>query len=445
MNSRDPFDPRSPFEGLERARRNRLLITAADFLVIIAVPVLLPFLIMFVTIASWQTAYIFFLTILSVPAALMAKSLARRDQAERGAGILLVYFLLMVGSNGVMIEGLFPAVAPSYAWIVVMAGMVLGARGGYGLGFLAAILWAGGANIIETDLVSPISLEPLLLGALGSVIIMTALLMVAFLTQAGAVDLRRALNDATYDLVQANRQLEEASKLKSQFMARTSHELRTPLSAIIVFTDLALRKVYGPLTEKQADSHKRVLHNAKRLNALINDLLDLAKIEAGEMEIVEETVHLNQMVETVKTTLEADAQEKGLAFSIAVDTKMPATITGDENRICQILLNLTHNAIKFTDEGEVKVSIAPVDENKWKMTVKDTGRGIPENDMKVIFDEFQQLGRPVVDSKTHGTGLGLSIIRHLVQLMNGNINLESDLGKGSKFEILLPLKTPEVM
>jgi signal transduction histidine kinase len=138
--------------------------------------------------------------------------------------------------------------------------------------------------------------------------------------------------------------------------------------------------------------------------------------------------------------LEKDAQEKGVGFSITLDSNMPAKIMGDENRICQVLINLAHNAIKFTDEGEIKVSIAPVNENQWKMAVKDTGQGISKNDMKIIFDAFQQLGRPVVNSKTRGTGLGLSITRQLVQLMNGNIRVESDLGKGSMFEIILPLR-----
>jgi signal transduction histidine kinase len=440
MMSRDPFETRSPFRELEYARRTRILIASANFLLIIAVPVLFPFLIMFATLFSWQSAFVFFFTLLSIPTALLARYLARHNQSDRGGFFLLLYFLLMIGSNGILIEGLFPAVAPSYAAFIVLGGLVLGPRGGYVIGFLSIVLWAGGSVIIEGGVVTAVDLSEGLLTALVAVIVMAGFLMVAFLSQLATIDLRRALNDATYDLVQANRQLEAASKLKSQFMARTSHELRTPLSAIMVFTDLSLRKAYGPLTEKQEHSQNRVLHNAKRLNTLINDLLDLAKIEAGEMKIVEESFRLKHLVETVKTTLEKDAQEKGVGFSITLDSNMPATIMGDENRICQVLINLAHNAIKFTDEGEIKIAIAPVDDNQWKIVVTDTGQGISENDMKIIFDAFQQLGRPVVNSETRGTGLGLSITRQLVQLMDGNVHVESDLGRGSKFEIILPLK-----
>lgn len=440
MMRRNPFDTHSPFRGLELARRKRIITGAANFLLLVAVPILTPFTIMFLTIPGWQTAYILSFSSLSVPISLAARRFARHNQPDRGSALLVIHMLLLITSNGILIEGLFPAVAPAYTSFIVLAGMTLGPRGGYGAGVLSAILWASSAYIIDQDMIRQVSLDPFLLGALVAVIIMAGLIMIAFLAQMATTDLRRALNDATYDLVQTNRKLEAASEHKSQFMARTSHELRTPLSAIIVFTDLTLRKAYGPVTEKQEEGLKRVLANAKRLTSLINDLLDLAKIEAGEMEISEEPFLLQEMVDTVQSTLEADVQDKGLDFNIAIGAEMPKEIIGDENRLCQVLLNLTHNAVKFTDEGSIQVTIAAIDKRRWKMQVTDTGEGIPDRDLKRIFDEFQQVGRPVTDSKTRGTGLGLAITRHLVQLMGGTIQVESEHGKGSTFEVTLPLR-----
>jgi signal transduction histidine kinase len=275
----------------------------------------------------------------------------------------------------------------------------------------------------------------------GSITVLS-FVFVAVLNQFVTRDLKRALDDATYDLVQANRKLEEASKLKSQFTARTSHELRTPLSAIIVFTDLALRKMYGPLTEKLEDSLERVLLSAKRLNTLIEDILDLSKIEAGEIEIYEEAFEVSHLVETVHSTLETAAAEKQLDFTIQLSSSMPETIIGDEKRLSQVLINLTHNAIKFTDTGSVKVSIEELNGPKWKMTVKDTGRGINEEHFESIFDEFRQVKTEGSDTRTKGTGLGLAITRQLVEMMAGNVTLTSTLGKGSSFQVTLPLKTP---
>jgi signal transduction histidine kinase len=441
--SRDPFYRHSPFRALERARRKRLLLATANFLLLLAVPIVSMFFILFVSIFSWQTAVTLGITTLTVPIALLARYLVNQDKVDQGGTILLLYFFFIIGTNGVLIDGLFPAVAPSYAAFTVMAGMVLGPRGGYLFGFLAAISWIVLAIIIGGDSIPPVSIGEPLLTILVGVIVVAGLIMIAFLSQLATHDLRRALNDATYELVNANRHLEQASQLKSQFMASTSHELRTPLSAIIVFTDLALRNAYGPLTEKLEASLQRVLYNARRLSLLINDLLDLEKIEAGAMSIFEEPFSPTNLVETVKSTLSTQAKEKNLQLSVSISPDMPSQIIGDEQRLSQILINLTHNAVNFTDKGGVNVSILPTGRDNWKMIVQDSGPGIHRQDLNIIFDKFRQVGRPTPHGKERGTGLGLAITRNLVHLMGGDIQVKSEVGKGSTFEVTLPLKVSE--
>jgi two-component system sensor histidine kinase/response regulator len=217
-----------------------------------------------------------------------------------------------------------------------------------------------------------------------------------------------------------------------------SHDLRTPLTAIGLSTDLTLRELYGPVTGKQQEVLNRVRDSTRRLQALVDDILDISKIEAGQLELVERSFKVSALVDTVRSTLEPEALAKGVHLTFTLAPDMPPHIVGDENRLAQILLNLTDNAVKFTEQGEAGVVIEPLGSDRWRMEVRDTGRGIREADLEIIFEEFRQA--EATTGETSGTGLGLAISRHLVELMGGEIHVHSRLGKGSTFEVILPLR-----
>ncbi len=259
---------------------------------------------------------------------------------------------------------------------------------------------------------------------------MVAFIFVAFLNQLITGDLRRALDDATHNLQEANRRLAQASDMKSQFTARTSHELRTPLSSIIAFTDLALRDSYGPLAPKLRDALTYVFNSSRHLKDIINDLLDLSKIEAGQLQMADEVVSLPKLVESVVGVAAPMAAEKGLKWSIAVSPDMPHEFRGDKSRLEQILLNLTGNALKYTEKGSVSMSIDRVGSDRWRVEVRDSGVGIPEDQFESIFEAYRQLNGTTSPSKVKGTGLGLAITRHLVRLMGGTIRVREHAWQG---------------
>ena len=433
----DPFETRSPYETLKHARRERLLIAICNASVVFAIPVSVLYVIVFLYQLSWQTMFTAALALLLIPLSLVARRFAQSGKAGLASYVLLPAFLLIVAVITWLAEGLFSVIAPPFILVIIMAGMLLGPRGGYIIALVASVVWLVTYILIENGYLALATFPESVVSLVVIAIMVLSFIFVAVLNQFATSDLRRALDDATYDLVQANRQLEKASKLKSQFTARTSHELRTPLSAIIVFTDLMLRQAYGPLTAKQENALQRVLENARRLHALIEDILDLAKIEVGEVEIVEQRFEVSNLVEAVQTTLEPAARKKQLAFSVRLSPEMPRQLLGDEKRLSQIVFNLTDNAIKYTDAGEVNVSIEPKDERHWRIVVQDTGRGIREEDFESVFGEFQQIES---GAKMGGAGLGLAITRHLVELMGGEIRLHSEIGRGSTFETILPLK-----
>ena len=446
QNRRDPFDERSPFEALERARRMRLLVAVCNFTTIGLAPVIISFLLVVIISFQWQTLVVVIITAGILPFTIIVRRAAQVDNpnAENLAFLMFIYFLIIIGSNGLLIDGLFGAVAPSYAVSAIMGGMVLKPRFAYFTGFAGAGLWAIGLVIDNSESFQGANVSEEIVTLVVAVIVIAVLLIIAYLSQIGTQDLRRALTDATYDLKLANENLQDASELKSMFMANTSHELRTPLSSIMVFTDLTLREAYGPVTDQQEENLGRVLHNAKRLNLLINDLLDLSKIEAGELTIIEEEFELNNLIKTLRSTVQTQAEEKQLEFSIQQQDILPKYIVGDEQRLSQIMINLTHNAIKFTERGEVEVNIGSPTKDKWVFSVRDTGRGIHQKDLDMIFEAFRQAGKPSDEVTMHGTGLGLAITQHLVDLMNGNIKVQSQYGKGSTFTVTLPLKTVPV-
>ncbi len=233
-----------------------------------------------------------------------------------------------------------------------------------------------------------------------------------------------------------SRQLEEASKHKSQFLANMSHELRTPLNAILGYTEMMTDGLYGEVPEKAQTVLERVQSNGKHLLGLINDVLDLSKIEAGQLVLTIEDYSVADTVATVMSATESLARTKGIALNSAVAPGLPMG-KGDARRLTQVLLNLVGNAIKFTDQGSVEIRGAAVGSN-FELSVVDTGFGIAPEDQAKIFEEFQQVDNSSTRKKG-GTGLGLSISRKIVELHGGAITVTSEIGKGSVFKVTIPV------
>ncbi len=255
-------------------------------------------------------------------------------------------------------------------------------------------------------------------------------------------DLVGRLTERATELQRANDRAREASRLKSEFLATMSHELRTPLNAIIGFSDMLLMGMSGPLTEPQQHKVTRLQENGKRLLNLVNDVLDIARIEAGRAELVSEEFRPRIMAERVSEQMAVLAENKGLKFTTTIDPNLPPILVGDEKRLEQIIVNLISNAVKFTDTGEVKLAISAFTEVKaWEIVVEDTGVGIPPHALDVIFEEFRQVDGTSTRAYK-GTGLGLAITRHLVTMMRGQIKVESELGVGSRFMVMLPMTHP---
>jgi signal transduction histidine kinase/DNA-binding response OmpR family regulator len=254
--------------------------------------------------------------------------------------------------------------------------------------------------------------------------------------QAAYQTLEEKVSQRTGELQAANQELARANKLKSEFLANVSHELRTPLSAIIGFSQILIDGIDGPLNDEQVVDVQQVNKSGQSLLTLINQLLDLSKIEAGKMELALERVELPDVAASVLDTIRPLAQEKGLR----IDTRFPADlapIEADATRVKQILMNLLSNAVKFTEKGHIELWAQPSG-RMLRVAVKDTGIGISPEAQKVIFEEFVQ-GDGSSTRRHGGTGLGLSIVRRLVEMHGGAITVVSEPGLGSTFTFTLPL------
>jgi len=300
--------------------------------------------------------------------------------------------------------------------------------------------------------------------------------------------LTRRIADRSAELERLSAELIRVNRAKSEFLANVSHELRTPLNAIVGFVDLLQDGVYGELAPRQASPVQRIAASAGHLRTLVDQILDLAKITAGRLEVHPEPVELNPFVFDVATEVEPLVSERGLALTLAVPNALPRPRT-DPTHLRQILVNLLGNAVKFTPEGRLTVRAAFVDREapddgggvesaassdrapddrrtaralvapsrRWlaahapdagrywvALQVSDTGVGIAPTDWERIFDEFEQVGPRAGDSAQRGTGLGLAISRRLARLLGGDLTLDSAIGEGTTFILWLPIETADV-
>lgn len=267
------------------------------------------------------------------------------------------------------------------------------------------------------------------------------------------------LQERSRELEHLSTELIRVNKMKSEFLANVSHELRTPLNAIVGFVDLLREGVYGELTPKQAGPVQRIEASASHLRHLVDQILDLAKMAAGRLEIHSEPIDLRPFILDVASEVEPLVSEKSLYLSLALSSALPRVRT-DPTHLRQIILNLLGNAVKYTHSGTISVRtriipaadpsipaiVRPASDalvsaaRPWvAILVSDTGIGIGRNDQARIFEEFEQINAgPRGDSMSRGTGLGLPISRRLARLLGGDVTVESELGKGSTFTVWLP-------
>ena len=239
-----------------------------------------------------------------------------------------------------------------------------------------------------------------------------------------------------HEIEEKSRQLQLASQHKSQFLANMSHELRTPLNAILGYTELILDNIYGDIPDKARATLDRVQSNGKHLLGLINDVLDLSKIEAGQLNLTLTDYSIKDVVYSVFSAVESLANNKKLALKVDLAPELPPA-HGDERRLTQVLLNLVGNAIKFTDKGEVAIKASSAN-GSVTVAVQDTGPGISESDQAKIFEEFQQADSSTTKEKG-GTGLGLAIAKRIVEMHGGRLWVESKVGQGSTFAFTVPV------
>lgn len=277
--------------------------------------------------------------------------------------------------------------------------------------------------------------------------------VVLIMSVGGSVVLKKQVNARTFELKKINREMEQriiertaelaeamekaqaADRIKSAFLATMSHELRTPLNSIIGFTGILLQRLGGPLNDEQEKQLKMVYNSAKHLLNLINDVLDISKIEAEQLNVASEVFNLQEAVGKVIKTSQPLADNKGLKLSAEIAPEI-GMITSDHRRVEQILLNLLSNAIKFTKQGYVRMT-CEIKSGKIVIAVSDSGIGIKPEDMGILFNAFQQIESGIT-RRYDGTGLGLSICKKLAHLLGGEIEVESVWGRGSTFSLILP-------
>jgi signal transduction histidine kinase len=253
-------------------------------------------------------------------------------------------------------------------------------------------------------------------------------------------DLEQKVQARTREVEEKSRELEQVSQHKSEFLASMSHELRTPLNAILGFSEVLLERMVGELNDKQEEYLQDVLSSGQHLLSLINDILDLSKVEAGRMELELGEFSLREALANGLTMLRERATRQGIALSLEIEPGLDC-IEADERKLKQVVFNLLSNAVKFTpDGGRIELSARRADDDA-AITVRDNGIGIAPDDLERVFEEFQQVGPGA--ARAEGTGLGLPLSRKFVELHGGRLWAESEVGVGSTFTVRLPLRRAE--
>lgn len=256
------------------------------------------------------------------------------------------------------------------------------------------------------------------------------------ITNALLLQQNQALEEHRRAIQRQNVEVMRASRLKSEFLATMSHELRTPLNAIIGFSQLLMRRREKIWTDQQSDMVHRINSNANNLLTLLNEILDFSKLDARRLELRPEPVNLAMLAKDTIAEMQSLAEQKSLTLALNLNLEQPI-VHNDPSRLRQVLTNLISNAIKFTDQGKVKLTVADIPDDEVLIAVADTGKGMAPEELSYIFEAFRQVDQSHT-RRHHGTGLGLAIVDAIVTLMGGNIDVESTPGQGTTFYVRLP-------
>lgn len=359
-------------------------------------------------------------------------------------GLIASMMLLMLGHGTPEGQTTFGGL-PVFLVLPVLAALVLPQRAIIPVSLIAAFGYAmADASVLLTypeNIVASENLEQKIGTALFVLVLLGVLLRLLrvefddrFTALSTAIrDAEAAKEDAERDRQRA----EAADQSKSQFLANMSHEVRTPLNAIIGYNDAMLLGYVGKFEPKQSELLQNVQNNSRRLLNLINDILDLSKIESGSMQVYVAPMSPRKVISETVESLGALADRKQIGLSVRFQDGVPELVMSDAGKLQQVVTNLISNAIKFTEKGGVDVIVTPAPNESWKITVRDTGIGMPKDATEYIFDPFQQVDGSAT-RRHQGTGLGLAITRRLVEKLEGTIEVETELGKGSTFSVILP-------
>jgi signal transduction histidine kinase len=439
VSRKDPFSEQSPYEIMDIERRKRLVLGACKRSIYYSIGLSPVFMGLLVRNFTIPLLIAISLLLGIVPIALISRKFARADRPDLGSQLLIFYLIFMFFTNAILVDGFHALIVPGYLVLVILTGMILPPLRTFQIATVVSVFYLV-SQILGSSDIARIQIS----GPYGEIVV-SIVIILAFFVSAISIDmstrdLRKALDEATGGLVKSNQELVRASEMKSQFTARTSHEIRTPLSSIIVFTDLALREAYGPLNEQLRNALEFVVGSARKLKSIINNILDLSKIDAGELEIDYCPVEIKETLQKITAEFDEQTRAENYKIDLMISDDMPDQIIIDEDRITQIFENLLSNAIKFTEQGLIQVRVDSVDADNWRLQVSDTGKGIPYDHLTHIFEPYYQL--EPVPGALKSTGLGLAITQQLVHLMQGEIGIESKLGEGTTFLVTLP-KSPD--
>lgn len=352
--------------------------------------------------------------------------------------LLLFTFVMVFTSDAQLILGeyMFYLTMP-----ILMASVLVRPWASYVMASLNTLIIARAAVAVQEVLPLP--------GVLGFFLLALVSWLAARTMEQALHDLRtlnaeldQRVQDRTRELADANERLQELDRLKSRFVSIVSHELRTPLSAIYGFAEMLQAEVYGTLSDKQYNAVDRIIANDQRMLGMVNDLLDQARIEAGQLSLSIAPFLVRDLVNDMESTMRVIAESKGHYLRTHIAPDVPKVLQGDIKRLHQILVNLINNALKFTKQGGVDVCFYCPDSRCWAIDVSDTGPGIPVDAQEAIFEPFLQLDNSTT-REYKGFGLGLAIVRQLATLMGGTADVQSELGQGSTFTITLPIVRPQ--
>jgi signal transduction histidine kinase len=388
--------------------------------------------------------------------------LVSRGQITQAAWVVLI--TILVGAAGALvilgqtnIDDLFIIGIPLFLLVVVLASLILPRSSIWRVTLISMLLYGVSVLALQAesqgqqdfDPLSPI-LTALLLTPLVAAILhrlrvefdarlaaMRESIQQEELARKQAEEARQQADVARQQAEADRKRAEEADKAKSQFLANMSHELRTPLNAIIGYDEAMLGGMVGEFAPNQSKLLGHIQHNSRRLLSLINDILDLSKIESGSVPVFLSPMSPHKVIQETLDSLRSLADEKKIALTAQFSDAVPEVVLGDTNKLQQVLVNLVSNAIKFTDQGSVTVNVSVVDSTRWIMEVRDTGIGMPADALNTIFEPFQQIDS-TDKRKYKGTGLGLAITKRLVESLAGKIEVKSKLGEGSTFSVTLP-------